>query len=99
MAIDQKTVKKVAGLARIALAEGEALDHMTKRVNGIMQWIEQLAEVNTDGVEPLAKVMDIPLRLRSDAVTDGGDAAKVVSNAPESMENYFVVPKVVEQEE
>lgn len=93
--MDKNTVKKVAALARIELS-GEALDHMTEKLGGILTWIEQLNEVKTDGVEPLANVVDIELKLRADAVTDGGDTARVLSNAPEEVENYFVVPKVVE---
>ena len=96
--MDKKTVEKVASLARIEL-KGEALDKMTDRLGGILTWIEQLAEVNTDGVEPLAKVMDIELPQRKDEVTDGGDPKKVLANAPEEVENYYVVPKIVEQEE
>jgi aspartyl-tRNA(Asn)/glutamyl-tRNA(Gln) amidotransferase subunit C len=98
MPIDTNTVKKVAKLARIEI-EGGALEKMTVRVNGIMGWIEQLAEVNTDGVEPLANVMNLELKLRPDEVTDGGDASKVTSNAPDEIENYFVVPKILEQDE
>lgn len=69
---------------------------MTAEVNSILGWIAKLQAVNTDGVEPLVSVSGMTLPLREDAVTMGGQAAEIVQNAPEKMENYFVVPKVVE---
>ncbi len=95
MPMDKDTVRKVATLARIELT-GEALDRQTERLGGILTWIEQLNEVNTEGVEPLANVVDITLKLRADALTDGGDTQKILSNAPEEVGSYYVVPKVVE---
>jgi aspartyl-tRNA(Asn)/glutamyl-tRNA(Gln) amidotransferase subunit C len=95
MSIDQNTVRKVASLARLEMT-GEQLEAMTPKLAGIMQWIEQLQAVNTDGIEPLANVANIELKLRIDAVTDGNCAEKVLKNAPESVGGYFVVPKVVE---
>lgn len=95
MAIDAATVRKVARLARIATPE-ERLEPLAQELNGIMTWIEQLAEVDTDGCEPLTSVVAAGLPLREDAVTMGGDPARVTSNAPKSVNNFFVVPKVVE---
>lgn len=95
MSIDGDTTKKVSNLARLALSEGENAA-MTEKLNGIMQWIEQLQEVDTDGVEPLAKIHDTAPNLRADAVTDGGKRDDVLANAAESLEGYFVVGKVIE---
>ncbi len=95
MAIDAATVRKVARLARIAEPE-ERIEPLVQELNGILQWIEQLAEVDTDGVEPLTSVVHATLTLRDDVVTDGGDAARVLSNAPKSTDGFYVVPKVVE---
>jgi aspartyl-tRNA(Asn)/glutamyl-tRNA(Gln) amidotransferase subunit C len=95
MAIDAATVRKVARLARIAVPE-ERLDPMAKELSGILQWIEQLAEVDTDGVEPMTSAVAATLPMREDVVTDGGDASKVLSNAPRAVDGFYVVPKVVE---
>jgi aspartyl-tRNA(Asn)/glutamyl-tRNA(Gln) amidotransferase subunit C len=95
MAIDAATVRKVARLARIAEPE-ERIEPLVQELNGILQWIEQLAEVDTDGVEPLTSVVHATLPLRDDVVTDGGDAARVLANAPKSTDGFYVVPKVVE---
>lgn len=95
MAIDAATVRKVARLARIAQPE-ERLEPLAKELSGIMAWIEQLAEVDTDGVTPMTSAVSMPMPLREDVVTDGGDASVVLSNAPKSSGGFFVVPKVVE---
>jgi aspartyl-tRNA(Asn)/glutamyl-tRNA(Gln) amidotransferase subunit C len=95
MAIDVATVRKVASLARLAVPEAR-LEPLAAELNGIMAWIEQLGEVDTDGVEPMTSAVHQPLPLREDVVTDGGDAAKVLSNAPRALDGFFVVPKVVE---
>lgn len=95
MAIDAATVRKVARLARIAEPE-ENIQPLADRLNGIMAWIEQLGEVDTDGVEPMTSAVRTPLPMRDDVVTDGGDAARVLANAPKSVDGFFVVPKVVE---
>ncbi|KQY30867.1 glutamyl-tRNA amidotransferase [Caulobacter sp. Root1455] len=95
MAIDAATVRKVARLARIAEPE-ERIEALAQELNGIMTWIEQLAEVDTDGVEPLTSVVHAGLPLRDDVVTMGGDADIVTGNAPKSVGGFFVVPKVVE---
>ena len=95
MAIDAATVRKVARLARIAVPE-ERLAPLAKELSGILQWIEQLGEVDTDGVEPMTSSEAVTLPMREDVVTEGGDASKVLSNAPKSVDGFYVVPKVVE---
>lgn len=95
MSMDKATVRKVATLARLDVPEAN-LDRVAGQLDGLLKWIEQLQEVNTDNVEPLASVSDITLKLRPDIVNDGGDPDRVLANAPETVEGYFVVPKVVE---
>ena len=95
MAIDAATVRKVAKLARIAEPE-EKLEPLAKELNGILAWIEQLNEVDTDGVEPMTSAVAAVLPMRDDVVTDGGNADRVLANAPKRIGNFFVVPKVVE---
>ena len=95
MTIDVATVRKVARLARIAQPE-ETLEKLAGELNGIMNWIEQLNEVDTDGVEPMTSAVHVPMPMRDDVVTEGGDPARVLSNAPKTVGNFFVVPKVVE---
>lgn len=95
MAIDAATVRKVARLARIAEPE-EKLEPLAKELSGILDWIEQLNEVDTDGVEPMTTAIHTPLPMREDVVTDGGDPERVLSNAPKRAGDFFVVPKVVE---
>jgi aspartyl-tRNA(Asn)/glutamyl-tRNA(Gln) amidotransferase subunit C len=95
MAIDAATVRKVARLARIAEPE-EKLEGLAKELSGILNWIEQLNEVDTNGVEPMASAVHMPAPMRDDVVTEGGDPEVVLSNAPRRSGNFFVVPKVVE---
>ena len=96
MSIDEKTVRKVARLARLALPE-ERVAPMASELNAIMAWVEQLNEVDIDGVEPMTSAVEgASLPLREDVVTDGGDPARVLQNAPKSEDGFFVVPKVVE---
>jgi aspartyl-tRNA(Asn)/glutamyl-tRNA(Gln) amidotransferase subunit C len=95
MAIDAATVRKVARLARIAEPE-EKLEPLAKELSGILAWIEQLNEVDTDGVEPMTTAVHTTLPMRDDVVTDGGDPARVLGNAPRSEKGFYVVPKVVE---
>lgn len=95
MSVDIATVKRVARLSRIAVSD-EDLERMTGELNGILGFVEQLSEVNVDGVEPMTSVTPITMRKRADAVTDGDKAADVVANAPNSDKNFFLVPKVVE---
>ena len=95
MAIVVATVRKVARLARIAEPE-EKLETLAKELSGIMNWIEQLAEVDTDGVEPMTSAVHMPAPMRDDVVTEGGDPQLVLSNAPKRAGAFYVVPKVVE---
>ncbi len=95
MAIDVDTVRRVAKLARIAEPEAR-LQALSQELSGILAWIEQLDEVNTDGVEPMTSVVAAKLPLREDVVTDGGKRDAVLANAPKSDKGFFVVPKVVE---
>lgn len=95
MTIDHSTVKKIATLARLEVSEAD-LNYFAPQMQGLMKWIDQLQEVNTDNIEPLASVSEINLIWREDKVTDGEKAADVLANAPEAMENFFVVPKIVE---
>jgi aspartyl-tRNA(Asn)/glutamyl-tRNA(Gln) amidotransferase subunit C len=95
MAIDAATVRKVAKLARIAQPE-ETLEKLAAELNGIMAWIEQLNEVDTDGVEPMTSAVHMPAPMRDDVVTEGGDPEVVLSNSPKRVGNFYVVPKVVE---
>ncbi|WP_091739223.1 Asp-tRNA(Asn)/Glu-tRNA(Gln) amidotransferase subunit GatC [Phenylobacterium immobile] len=95
MAIDAATVRKVARLARLAQPE-ETLDETARQLSGIIDWIEQLAEVDTDGVEPMTSAVAVTLPMRDDVVTEGGDPDRVLANAPKRVGDFFVVPKVVE---
>jgi aspartyl-tRNA(Asn)/glutamyl-tRNA(Gln) amidotransferase subunit C len=96
MSIDEKTVRKVARLARIALPE-ERVAPMAEELSGILAWIEQLNEVDVEGVEPMTSAVEgAKLPMREDIVTDGGDPARVLKNAPKADDGFFVVPKVVE---
>ena len=95
MSIDAATVRRVAHLARIKTPE-DRLEPLAAELNGILNWIEQLNEVDVDGVEPMTSNVHQPLRLREDVVTDGGKVDLVLSNAPTSADGFFVVPKVVE---
>ena len=95
MSVDIATVKRVARLARIAVSEEDA-QRMTGELNTILGFVEQLNEVDVSGVEPMTSVTPMAMRKRQDVVTDGNKAADIVANAPESVENFFVVPKVVE---
>jgi aspartyl-tRNA(Asn)/glutamyl-tRNA(Gln) amidotransferase subunit C len=95
MSIDAATVRKVARLARIAEPE-ERLEPLARELSGILDWIEQLNEVDVAGVEPMTTAIHTPLPLRDDVVTDGGDPDRVLANAPKRAGGFFVVPKVVE---
>jgi aspartyl-tRNA(Asn)/glutamyl-tRNA(Gln) amidotransferase subunit C len=95
MAIDAATVRKVAKLARIAEPEAR-IEPLAQELNGILTWIEMLNEVDTDGVEPMTSVVHQGLPMREDVVTEGGDPAVVLANAPKAAKDFFVVPKVVE---
>ena len=95
MSVTKEDVAKAARLARIKMSD-EELERYTPQLSNILGWIEQLGEVDTDNVEPLANVVDIDLKLREDEVTDGDDESGVMANAPETASGFYVVPKVVE---
>ena len=99
MSIDKDTVRKVAHLARIAEPE-QRLEPLAGEISGILDWIEQLNEVDVDGVEAMASTVDMQLPMREDVLqngpTGGGQPENVTANAPKSEDNFFVVPKVVE---
>ena len=95
MSLSLQDVKKIAKLARIKMAE-EEIEKYQGELNKIFNWIEQLSEVNTNDVKPMYSVVDQPLLLRKDDVTDGGIRDKVLQNAPDSKYGFLTVPKVVE---
>lgn len=95
MSIDRDTARRVAHLARIRVAE-EELDPLAAELSGILTWIEQLQEVDVEGVEPMSAVNPMPLKRRADEVTEGGIRDRVLANAPDAREGFFAVPKVVE---
>jgi len=95
MPVDEKTVRHIARLARIALAE-EQVAPMVRELNNILGWVEQLEEVGIDGVPPMTSVVAQRLRMRDDVVTEGDQADALMANAPQTEDHFFVVPKVVE---
>ena len=95
MSVDQATVRRIARLARIAVSDTE-VPKLQGELNAILGFVEDLNSVNVDGVEPMTSVVPMVMKQREDVVTDGGIAAIVTGNAPQSEDNYFLVPKVVE---
>lgn len=95
MKVDEATVRHVARLARIKVSGQEATS-LQRELTAILEWVEQLSEVDTSSVEPMTRVDGVPLPKRADVVTDGGMADAIVRNAPLTEDNFFVVPKVVE---
>ena len=95
MSVDQKLVRRIAHLARIAVTDAE-VPHLQGELNAMLDFVAQLNEVDVTGVEPMTSVMPMDLRLRADEVTDGEIASRVVANAPAHEDNFFVVPKVIE---
>jgi aspartyl-tRNA(Asn)/glutamyl-tRNA(Gln) amidotransferase subunit C len=95
MALDTDTVRRIARLARIRVDDG-ALAPLADELNNILGWIEQLDEVDTDGVAPMTSVVEMVQRLRADQVDDGGIADDVLANAPDAADGFYTVPKVVE---
>ncbi len=95
MSVDLTTVKKVASLARLAIGEAEA-EALVPELNGILDWVEQLGEVDVTGVEPMTAVIPNTLRLREDVINDGDVRDKVLANAPQAEHGFFAVPKVIE---
>jgi aspartyl-tRNA(Asn)/glutamyl-tRNA(Gln) amidotransferase subunit C len=95
MPVDAKTVRRIAHLARIAVADAEVAE-LAAELNAMLAFVEQLSEVDVEGVEPMTSVTPMRLKQREDQVTDGGIADDIVRNAPATQNHYFLVPKVVE---
>ncbi len=95
MSVDTATVRRVARLARIKVSDDEA-ERMTHELNSILGFVEQLGEVDVEGVEPMTSVVSMSMRMREDVVTEGEDPARVLANAPVSDQDFYTVPKVVE---
>ena len=95
MAVDAVTTRRIAHLARIAIKD-EEVAHLQGEINAVLAFVEQLAEVNVEGVEPMTSVTPMTMKKRADVVTDGEIADLVVKNAPASEDHFFLVPKVVE---
>jgi aspartyl-tRNA(Asn)/glutamyl-tRNA(Gln) amidotransferase subunit C len=95
MAVDADTVRAIARLARIAVADDEVA-HLQGELNAILAFVEQLSEVDVAGVEPMTSVTPMTMKKRPDVVTDGGDPEAILKNAPARQDDYFLVPKVVE---
>jgi aspartyl-tRNA(Asn)/glutamyl-tRNA(Gln) amidotransferase subunit C len=95
MSVDKDTVRRIAKLSRLALDEARVAP-MVDELNGIFAWVQQLDEVNVEGVAPLTSVVAQRLKKREDMITDGGNANALMANAPQGEDHFFVVPKVVE---
>ena len=95
MSVDQATVRRIARLARIRLDDAD-VPQMQDELNAILAFVEQLNEVDVDGVEPMTSVTPMAMKMRRDVVTEGGAVASILANAPASEDGFFVVPKVVE---
>jgi aspartyl-tRNA(Asn)/glutamyl-tRNA(Gln) amidotransferase subunit C len=95
MSVDKDTVRRIAKLARIAMDDAQAAE-MEAELNTLLAWVDQLSEVNIENVAPMTSAVEQRLRMREDAVTDGGYADDLMKNAPQSEGHFFVVPKVVE---
>lgn len=95
MSVDVATVRRIAHLARIAVAEDE-IEHLQGELNAMLAFVEQLSEVNVGGVEPMTSVTPMAMKKRSDVVSAGDDAEAVLKNAPQSEDHFYLVPKVVE---
>ena len=95
MSVNTEQVRHIAKLARIATSD-EEIEALVPELNNILGWVEQLGEVDTDGVEPLTAVIDSQLRLREDSVTDGDRRDDILANAPAAEHGFFAVPKVIE---
>ena len=95
MSVDAATVRRIAHLARIAVADNE-IAHLQGELNAMLAFVEQLGEVNIEGVEPMTSVTPMAMKMRADVVNDGNIADDIVKNAPATQDHYFVVPKVVE---
>jgi aspartyl-tRNA(Asn)/glutamyl-tRNA(Gln) amidotransferase subunit C len=95
MSVDADNIRRIAHLARIAVTEDE-VQHLATELNAILAFVEQLSEVDVNGVEPMTSVIPMQMRMREDRVSDGGIADDIVRNAPATQDHFFLVPKVVE---
>ncbi len=95
MSLDSQTIRAICQLARLRVADDQ-VDAIARELSGILGWVEQLAEVDTDGVPAMTGVQAMRLTLRADRVSDGGDREAILANAPGAVEDCFAVPKVVE---
>ncbi|WP_017931760.1 Asp-tRNA(Asn)/Glu-tRNA(Gln) amidotransferase subunit GatC [Robiginitomaculum antarcticum] len=95
MSVSAKDVKKIARLSRLHVEDNQ-LEPLAGELNGILKWIEQLGEVDVEGVEPMTSAVDMDAPLRKDEITDGGVRDKILANAPKSDDGFFVVPRSVE---
>ena len=95
MSVDEATVRRIAHLSRIAIADAD-VPRMQGELNAILAFVEQLGEVDVSGVEPMTAVTPTAMRMRADEVTDGGDASAITANAPATEDGFFLVPKVIE---
>jgi aspartyl-tRNA(Asn)/glutamyl-tRNA(Gln) amidotransferase subunit C len=95
MSVDAATVRRIAHLARIAVTDAE-VPHLQGELNAMLAFVEQLSEVDVEGVEPMTSVMPMEMKKRPDVVDDGGIADAIVMNAPATEDHFFLVPKVVE---
>lgn len=95
MSVDAATVRRIAHLARIAVDDGE-VEHLRGEINAILAFVEQLSEVDVEGVEPMTSVIPMKMKMREDAVTEGDQAEAILRNAPARQDRFFTVPKVVE---
>ena len=95
MQVDEATVRRIARLARIKITDAEARG-LVSELSGILNWVQQLDEVDTSAVEPMTRVVPIELKKRADVVNDGGISGEILKNAPMAEDGFFVVPKIVE---
>ena len=95
MSVDADPVRRIARLARLAVTE-EEVEHLQGELNALLAFVEQLSEVDVEGVEPMTSVTPMAMKMRVDAVTDGGNAAAGLGNAPKSEDGFYLVPKVIE---
>ena len=95
MSVDTQTVRRIAHLARIAVADNE-IEHLKGELNSILSFVEQLSDADVSNIEPMTSITPMQMKQRQDAVTDGGIADDIVKNAPASEDHFFLVPKVVE---
>lgn len=95
MSVDADTVRRIAHLARISVADDE-IEHLRGELNAMLAFVEQLGEVNVEGVEPMTSVTPMRMKMRPDEVTEGGDPEAILKNAPATEDHFFLVPKVVE---